>query len=382
MTAIDWAIVIFVAALLPLGYRQGFVVGALTLGGFALGALVGGRLGPLLLTGGSDSPYAPATALLGGLALGGLLAALLEGVAISVRERLVRGRALGAADAVAGAAVTGVLALAIAWVIGAVALNAPALEDYRKDVQRSAILSALNETFPPSGPLLNVLNRIEPTPTLRGPNADVAAPRRRILSDPELQAAAQSVVRVLGTACGLNVSGSGWVAAPELVVTNAHVVAGEDETTIRTRDGSELAATATVYRPRDDIAVLRVPGLGLEPLTLADSPRSGTQGAVAGFPGSGEFALAAARLGTTGTVQSQDSYGRGPIEREMTSFRADVERGNSGGPMVDGRGRVLTTVFASALGRGPAEGLGVPNAVTRRALGRVGGPTDTGPCAA
>lgn len=382
MTFIDWAIVIFVVLLLPLGYRQGFVVGALTLGGFALGAFLGGRLGPLLLSNGSESPYAPLTALLGGLAVGGLLAAVLEGVGIALRERLVRGRVLGAADSVAGAAVTVVLGLAIAWVVGAVALNAPALEDYRKDVQRSAILSALNEAFPPSGPVLNVLNRITPTPTLRGPNADVPAPRRRILTDAELQAAAESVVRVLGTACGLNVSGSGWVAGPELVVTNAHVVAGEDETTVRTKDGSELTATATVYRPRDDLAVLRVPGLALEPLPLADSPRAGTEGAVAGFPGTGDFALAPARLGTTGVVRSQDSYGRGPIEREMTSFRARVESGNSGGPVIDGEGRVLTTVFASALGRGSAEGLGVPNAVTRKVLGRVGGPTDTGPCAA
>jgi S1-C subfamily serine protease len=382
MTFIDWAIVIFVVALLPLGYRQGFVVGALTLGGFALGAFLGSRLGPLLLTDGSESPYAPLTALLGGLAIGGLLAAVLEGVGVVLRERLVRGRVLGVADAFAGAAVTAVLALAIAWVVGAVALNAPGLEDYRKDVQRSAILSALNEAFPPSGPVLNVLNRIDPAPTLRGPNADVAAPRRRILSDPDVRAASDSVVRVLGTACGLNVSGSGWVAGPELVVTNAHVVAGEDETTVRARDGSELAATATVYRPRDDIAVLRVPGLALEPLVLADSPQAGTGGAVAGFPGVGEFALAPARLGTTGVVRSQDSYGRGPIEREMTSFRAEVERGNSGGPVIDGEGRVLATVFASALGRGPAEGLGVPNSVTRKALRRVGGPTGTGPCAA
>lgn len=382
MTLIDWAIVIFVVALLPLGYRQGFVVGALTLGGFALGAFLGSRLGPLLLSGGSESPYAPVTALLGGLAIGGLLAAVLEGVGLSLRERLVRGRALGTADAVAGAVVTGVLALAIAWVIGAVALNAPAFEDYRKDVQRSAILSALNETFPPSGPVLNVLNRIDPTPALRGPSADVAAPQRRILKDPEVQAASGSVVRVLGTACGLNVSGSGWVAGPELVVTNAHVVAGEDETTIRARDGSESTATATVYRPRDDIAVLRVPGLALEPLPLAGSPEPGTEGAVAGYPGVGEFALAPARLGTTGVVRSQDSYGRGPIEREMTSFRAKVASGNSGGPVIDGDGRVLTTVFASALGRGPAQGLGVPNAVTRKMLGRAGGKADTGPCTA
>ncbi len=384
MTFIDWAIILFVAALLPLGYRQGLLVGALTLGGFAAGAFIGSRLGPVLLAQGPESPYAPATALLGGLVLGGLLAAALEGLGVTVRGLLVRGRILGSADAVGGAAVTSVMALAIVWVLGAVALNAPALEDYRRDVQRSTILGALNDALPPSGPLRNVLNRIDPTPALRGPSADVPRPRRRILRDPELRAAARGVVRVLGTACGLSVSGSGWVAGPGLVVTNAHVVAGQPETTIQTADGVQYAATAAAYRPRDDLAVLRAPGLELAPIPLADPAPPGTEGAVAGYPGAGEFMLAAARLGTTGTVRSQDSYGRGPIEREMTSFRAEVESGNSGGPMIDGEGRVLTTVFASALGRGPDEGLGVPNRLTRKVLARADGrgPVSTGPCAA
>lgn len=383
MTFIDWAIILLVAALLPLGYRQGLLVGALTLAGFAAGAFLGSRLGPLVLAQGPESPYAPATALLGGLVLGGLLAAALEGFGISIRGRLVRGRVLGGADAVGGAAVTAVMALAIAWVLGAVALNAPALEDYRRDVQRSTILGALNDALPPSGPLLNVLNRIDPTPALRGPSADVPRPRRKILRDPQLRAAAESVVRVLGTACGLSVSGSGWVAGPGLVVTNAHVVAGQPETTIRTGDGAEYAATAAVFRPRDDVAVLRVPGLELAPIPLAESAPPGTGGAVAGYPGAGEFRLAAARLGTTGTVRSQDSYGRGPIEREMTSFRAEIRSGNSGGPLIDGEGRALTTVFASALGRGPDQGLGVPNRLTRKLLARAGGRSaaGTGPCA-
>lgn len=381
MTIIDWAIILFVAALLPLGYRQGLLVGVLTLGGFAAGALLGARLGPLLLSGGSESPYAPATALLGGLVLGGALAATLEGVGVSIRDRVLRNGARRGVDAVGGAVVTALLALVIVWVIGAVTLNAPALEDHRRHVQRSAILGALNEALPPSGPLLNVLNRIDPTPALRGPSAEIAAPRRRVLADRDLRAAADGVVRVFGTACGLNVSGSGWVAAPDLVVTNAHVVAGLEEITVRTRDGTDLAATATVYRPRDDVAVLRVPGLALEPIPLADSPQSGAAGAIAGYPGEGEFSLVAARLGTTGEVSSQDSYGRGPVRREMTSFRAEVERGNSGGPLIDREGRVLTTVFASALDAGPAEGLGVPNAVVRRALGRAGGQAGTGPCA-
>ncbi|HKJ37054.1 MAG TPA: MarP family serine protease [Solirubrobacterales bacterium] len=381
MSAIDWVIVAFALLMVPVGYRQGAIVGVLSLCGFAAGAFAGSRLGPLLLSEGSESPYAPVTALLGGLLIGGMLALMLEGVGVGIRDRVLRGGVSRRVDGVGGGLVLAVLALAIAWVVGAVALNAPALKQYRDDIQRSTILSALNETFPPSGPLLNSLNRISLTPELRGPSADVEPPKKGILSDPDLQAASGSVVRILGTACGLNISGSGWVAQPEVVVTNAHVVAGVAEPRVETRDGASFPATPVAYRPRDDLAVLAVPGLPLAAIPLAPEPSRGTPGGVIGFPGGGEFTTAAARLGTTGTVKSQDSYGRGPIEREMTSFRGEVISGNSGGPVIDAKGRVLTTVFASTVGANPPEGLGVPNEVTERLLGRADEPTGTGACA-
>ena len=101
-----------------------------------------------------------------------------------------------------------------------------------------------------------------------------------------------------------------------------------------------------------------------------------------GFPENGPLAFTPARLGRTGTVTSQDSYGRGPVQRRMTPFRADVRSGNSGGPVVDLDGNVLTTVFAASTGPGRANGLGVPNTVVAKALGGKLGPVDTGPCAA
>ncbi|MEO7197646.1 MAG: trypsin-like peptidase domain-containing protein, partial [Solirubrobacterales bacterium] len=274
-----------------------------------------------------------------------------------------------------------VLALTVAWVAGALALNAPALRGVRDDVQRSLILGALNEAVPPSGPVLNVLNRITRTPELSGPSADVPPAGRRILDDPEVLAASDSVVHVLGTACGLTVSGSGWIAGDGIVVTNAHVVAGEDDTYVVTSDGTELDASVSVYRPDDDVAVLRVDGLTQPPLPLAPKPRSGTVGAVLGYPGEGDFAAVPARLGTTGEVTSQDSYGRGPIQREMTSFRGNVISGNSGGPLVDERGRVQATVFAATVDADRSEGLGVPNQAVRDALDAAGaGAAGTGPC--
>lgn len=384
MTVIDWVIVAAIVLLIPLGFRQGLIVALTTLVGFAVGAFVGSRVGPMLLGDGAESPYAPLTALLGGLLLGGILAVLLEGLGMALRDRLARRGAPRAIDAVGGAIAVACLVLAVSWVIGAVVLNAPGLHKYRADVQRSKILGGLNETLPPSGPILNVLNRIDPTPALRGPSADVPPPDSAALESPELRSASTSAVHVLGSACGLNLSGSGWIAGPEEVVTNAHVVAGQTDTHIVTHDGTTYDATPVLYRPDDDIAILRIPGLAGTPLGLADDPQAGESGAIVGFPGQGAFSAVAARLGTTGTVSSEDSYGDGPIDREMTSFRGKVISGNSGGPVIGTDGQVLTTVFATALDTKEPQGLGIPNAIVAKDLARVGPDspeTGTGPCA-
>ena len=103
---------------------------------------------------------------------------------------------------------------------------------------------------------------------------------------------------------------------------------------------------------------------------------------VVGFPENGPLTFTPARLGRTGQVISDDSYGRGPVQREMTPFRADIRSGNSGGPVVDAAGEVLATVFAASAGGGADDGLGVPNRVVGDALAGRLVPTDTGPCAA
>ncbi|MCB0865903.1 MAG: trypsin-like peptidase domain-containing protein, partial [Solirubrobacterales bacterium] len=282
MTIVDWAIIVLLLVLVPVGYHRGLLVAGLGLGGFALGAAIGARVAPLVLEEGSASPYAPAIALLGGLLVGGLVAALLEGLAFSLRERLPPGGALASADSIGGAVAFAGLGLAIVWVAGALALNAPALKGLRSEAQSSVILGALNDALPPSGPVLNVLNRVAPTPEIKGPSADVPPAGKGILSDPEVLAAADSVVHVVGISCGLSISGSGWTAGEGVVVTNAHVVAGQDDTTVITRDGLEFTATAIAYVPRDDVAVLRVDGLNTAPLPTAPKARSGTVGAVLG----------------------------------------------------------------------------------------------------
>jgi len=384
VTGLDWLIVVFALAMGVWGYQQGLIVGLLSLGGFAIGAFLGSRLGPALLAEGSHSPYAPATALAGALLIGGIVAVSFEGVAFAFRRRLLgpagRRQGVAIAESSGGALLLVALALALAWLFGAVALNAPGARGLRKAVQRSAILRALNDTFPPSSSLLNALNRIDPRVAVQGPSPDVAAPDSKIARDPDVQAAGGSVVRVLGTACGLGVEGSGWIAAPGLVVTNAHVVAGESDTTVTPNgSSSSLDATPVHYDPNNDLALLRVGGLGGNPLSFAPEVRSGTAGAVLGYPENGPFTIAPARVGATGPVITQNSYGQGPITRELTSLRGDVHSGNSGGPLVDAGGRVLGTVFAATT-QGKPGGYAVPNDVVAGALDDATGPVSTGPC--
>jgi S1-C subfamily serine protease len=381
MTAIDWIIVALVLFMAAQGYRQGFIVGALSFAGFVGGAIVGTRLGPKLLTGGSSSPYAPLFGLLGAAIGGTILATGLQGAAITLRRRL-RLPGLETVDGALGGLLGAALALGMVWIAGAVALQTPGARQLRRDIQRSAILRHLNDALPPSGAILHALARFDPFPTVNGPGANVPPPRAAIARDPQVRAAAPSVVRVLGTACGLGIEGSGWVAAPGVVVTNAHVVAGEDDTTVQDQgDGPKLPAQAIVFDPHNDIAVLRVGGLHAPALRFGADPASGTLAAVLGFPLDGPYDVSPARLGPTRTVITQDAYGRGPVTRLVESLRGVVRHGNSGGPVVDADGAVVGTVFAATRSGRTHGGFAVPDAVVRDALARAHGTVGTGPCA-
>ncbi len=379
MTILDWGIVAFTLALALWGYRQGLIVGTLTLLGFATGAFAGSRLGPLVLNQGSQSPYAPLCAALGALLVGALVAVTLESFALGLRERMVRGRGLHLADGAGGAALIASVALGIVWVFGAVALHAPGTDQLRADVQRSVILRSLNDVLPPSGPLLNALDRVDPAPSILGPATPVAPPDPAVAADPDVVQAGRSAVRVLGTSCGLGVEGSGWVAAPGLIVTNAHVIAGEEDTTVTTQDGASLEATPVYYDPENDLALLRV-GTVLPALQIAPEPKRGTAGAVLGYPENGPYTASPARLGETQETISEDAYGRGPVRRPIASLRGVVRSGNSGGPLVDADGRVLGTVFAATTSGAPG-GFAVPNDVVQSALRKEPNTAvDTGAC--
>ena len=288
MTGVDWIIVGLLLLLALFGWAQGFVTGALALIGFALGAYLGTRLAGLVLPDGSRSPWAPAIGLVGALVLGAALRGGLRGARLppaleahAAGRRLRRRRARRAADRLHRAR-RGVDARR-PWRSTRAARS-------RYEVQRSEILTRLNEALPPSGPLLNALARFDPFPRIDGPEANVAPPRAGIARDPQVRAAADSVVKILGTACGLGVEGSGWVAGDGIVVTNAHVVAGQEDTRVLVR-GKEprLDAETIAFNPRNDLAVLRVDGARRARAPARRSPRPGTSAAILGFPQNGPY---------------------------------------------------------------------------------------------
>ncbi len=384
MTELDWFIVAFALLLAWLGFRQGFIVGVLSFGGFALGVVVGTRLGPLLLPRGAASPYAPAFGLTGALVAGAILATGLEGLGLRLRRGL-RLPGLGVLDGLLGAVLSAAVGLGIVWIAAAVVAQTSGEPGLRSDIQRSAILGELNRLLPPSGPLLDALARLDPLPQISGPLPQVAPPSGSFVSQPAIRAAGRSVVRILGIACGLAIEGSGWAAGSDTIVTNAHVVAGEQDTTVEVGgQPPALPAEAILFDPTVDLAVLRVPGLNLPTLSLVAHPGEGSQGAILGYPENGSFAARPGRIGRTQVILTQNAYGQGSYERLLTPLRGLVQPGNSGGPMVNPEGRVLTTVFASTSAGGVVGGYGVANATVATAVAdaRGAGPVGTGPCAA
>ena len=279
----DWIAVAVVALAALSGLRRGLVTGVLSLAGLVVGAVVGARVAPEVV--GEGSAYVPLVAL-GGAALGAMLGQSLGGLVGSTARRSISVLPpLRALDSAGGIALGAAMGLAVCWTVGAVLLYIPGQSDLRRLAQESLVVSTLTEALPPER-VMDAVGRIDPFSAILGPRADVAAPEPAIARDPQVRLAQRSVVRIRGFACGLGIEGSGWIVRPDLVVTNAHVVAGIDEPVVDRRSGRALDGRVVSFDARNDVAVLRVPGLGGPALEVAELDE-GSSGALLGFPQNG-----------------------------------------------------------------------------------------------
>jgi S1-C subfamily serine protease len=365
VTRVDW-IALAIAGLSALsGLKRGLIATALSLAGLAAGAVLGARLAPHFLHNGAASPYTPLVGL-GGAVVGALLLQTVASIIGSfARGALAVIPPLRMLDSLGGLAAGAALGLAIVWVAGAVLLQLPGQTKLRAEVQQSVILQRLNTIAPPRT-VLRAFARVDPFPQIAGPAPPSVPPDTRVLSSAAVVRARPSVVRITAVACGLGVEGSGWVARPQIVVTAAHVVAGAKGIEVSGRP-----ATALVVDRKQDIAILRVPGLSAAPVAIVD-PHVGDPVAILGYPENGPFDARPGRVGATADVLVSGNL------REVTALSGVIRHGNSGGPAVNESGQVEATVFAARIGS--SGGYGIPASAVRADLARAKRPVSTGSC--
>ncbi|MDP9407921.1 MAG: MarP family serine protease, partial [Actinomycetota bacterium] len=274
----------------------------------------------------------------------------------ALRRRL-RSRGARAVDGTGGAAVSVVALLLVAWLFGT-AVNASPFRGTAEAVRGSRVLTGVDDVLPPAAAVLaSTLRQVVDTRVfpevfggLRPPSlAPAPPPDPALLTSPAVQAAADSVVRVFGlrAACDGGSTGSGFVFAPERVMTNAHVVAGVRDPAVALGDRT-YDATTVHFDAEVDVAVLAVPGLGAPPLAFAGPAERGADAVVVGHPGGGPFTATPARVRQELDARGLDIYGSDPVVREVYALVSAVRPGNSGGPLLDETGDVYGVVFAAA----------------------------------
>jgi hypothetical protein len=374
VSATDLLLIAWIAIFAVQGAYRGLLAQALSLIGFGIGALAGSWIAPQFLA--DNSPWVAFASLVGAILGASLLGAASVSLAESPRRFLAFRPGLRLLDSVGGAGLGGALGLALAWLLAVVALHQPGL-GFRNDVRNSTILPKLMRAVPPDR-VLQALNRFDPFPELALGGGPLPPPDPSVLQSPGAKTAAGSVVKLHGTACGLGTQGSGWVVRKALVATNAHVIAGEHETTILAPNGQTLDAQPVYVDSQNDVALLRVPSLVLDPLAVdrdGDFPRKVV---ILGYPRDGPLTGTAATAGSPRTVIAPDAYDRRVSARMIVPLRGRVQPGESGGPVVDSRGRVIAMVFAGAK-RGPS-GFAIPVELVLRGVSTPLHQVSSGPC--
>ncbi|MGW6692934.1 acid resistance serine protease MarP [Rhodococcus sp. NPDC054953] len=388
---IDLAVLAIAVLAATSGWRHGAVASALAFLGVVLGAVAGILIAPHVLV---HVDGGRARVLIGILLIIGLV--IIGEVAGMVLGRAARGSmhspAARSVDSAVGAGLQGAAVLVAAWLL-AIPLTASSQPEVAAAVRGSKVLTQVDDVAPnwmrrlPSefSALLDTSGLPDVIgPFGRTPIAVVDPPDAAIAQGPLAQRLQPSVLRIRGVApsCQRALEGSGFVVAPQRVMTNAHVVAGTDQVVVDSLDGP-LPATVVLFDPQVDVAVLDVPGLTADVLPFAPDPAdTGADALVLGYPGGGPFTASAARIRETLDLNGPDIYRAADVTREVYTVRGSIRQGNSGGPLVDDEGRVLGVVFGAAVDNSDT-GFALTAAEVSRQLEEAGyasAAVDTGNC--
>lgn len=392
MNPLDIALLLLAGSYAVSGFRQGFLIGALGVVGLIGGGLLGAVLGPIVL-----SRFAPSTSV-ALAALGAVvLCALVAQTALATLGEKIRSqvawRPAYLVDATAGALLSVIAVLVVAWILGA-AVAGSHLGSFAKIARESRILAQVDRIMPSRaetgllafGKVVNpglFPRYLDPfTPEQITP---VAPPSTEVVADPDVQSASTSVVRITGPAyeCSRTLEGSGFVYAPGRVMTNAHVVAGVSDPQVEDRQGRRYDAEVVLYDPSLDVAVLSAPDLTLDPLTFDETAEANDEAVVLGYPENGPFWSGPARIRAEQRLRGPDIYGADEVVRDVFSIRAQVRPGNSGGPLISEEGDVIGVIFAASV-EDPSTGYALTAeqvAEDARAGIQASSPVSTGSCA-
>jgi len=381
-------VVAFVAAIS--GWRSGALGSLMSFVGVVLGAIAGVMLAPHIVS----HVHTPRAKLFAALFL--ILALVVIGeVAGVVLGRAVRGairnRGIRTVDSIIGVALQLVVVLVAAWLL-ATPLTSSDQPNLAAAVRGSKVLAQVDKYAPEwlksvpkrMSTLLSTSGLPEVLqPFGRTPIQAVDAPDASLADSLVVANARPSVVKIRGVAPGCQkvLEGTGFVIAPNRVMSNAHVVAGSDSVTVQA-EGQTYDATVVSYDPNADISILDVPNLPQRPLVFAEQPaKSGTDAVVLGYPGGGDFAATPARVREIIELNGPDIYRSTTVNREVYTIRGTVRQGNSGGPMINRAGQVLGVVFGAAVDDNDTGFVLTANEVSRQ-LAKIGN-TDkvpTGAC--
>ncbi|OMH27563.1 serine protease [Tersicoccus phoenicis] len=356
ISLLDVLLVLILLGYLIHGLRVGFLVSIGSLAGFALGAVAAFFAVPLVSQWVTDSAWRTPAVIAVVVLLLVLGSGLGSRVGAAIRRAIGRIGPIRALDRALGGAVN-VVVCALALSLIAFAVSTMGVPMLSRAIAGSTVLQTIDRLTPPPVAASMAQARAGLFTTGGIPrilaenlqNTPVPVPDETT-DTPALRAASGSVLRITGNAyqCGQNQTGSGWVISPGRVVTNAHVVAGVDQPVVEVPGQNALPADVVLFDPAQDVAVLAVDGLGTAPLQAGGQLAGGDSAVVAGYPLGGPYQAKPAGVQSRGTVRVPDIYGSGTSPREVYQLSADVQQGNSGGPLLDTRGRVVGMVFAKS----------------------------------